>query len=354
MNIMSDYPFLDPPQMRGADSLPIRRTSPDMIDLDQVSAHIAESIKRGRYRGPTDPQEYLLHKACLVNVNGELYPTLAGILCFSRDPQAVFPNAVVDLGHYGGTDPVSYDVVHLEKNIGGTIFEQIERLEAYLWRNTRHGMTIGDTGARRIELHEYPQAVLRELNVNMLAHRDYTVIGSASRVLLFRNRIEWASPGGLPPGVTEDNLLLMQTARNPVLLSILYEAGYVEAYGMGLDTVVSVLNAEGLAAPRFRDLVGAAFIVTVYGRPVESHPHTPYVDLNESQRHIVRLINSMVEATLSDIREALPDRSKRTLQDDITKLIDAGIVERYGQTKATRYRLRTTNNGLPDSDTHSY
>jgi ATP-dependent DNA helicase RecG len=341
---MNDYPFLDPPQMRGADSLPVRMTTRDMIDLDRVAAHIDRAVKSGRYKGPTDPVDYLLHKYCVVAVGDDVYPTLAGILCFGREPQTVFPNAVVDLGHYGGTQPVSYDVVHLEKNIGGTIFEQIERVDAYLSRNTRHGMTLGAAGPRRVELHEYPPAVIRELNVNMLAHRDYTVIGSAARVLLFRNRIEWASPGGLPPGVTEDNLLAMQTARNPVLLSILYEAGYVEAYGMGLDTVVSVLEAEGLQAPRFKDLVGAAFIVTVHGRPLESRDQAPYVELGESQRRIVRIVSSLGEATLGDIREALPDRSKRTLQDDITKLIEAGLIERHGQTKATRYRLRVEGN----------
>ena len=351
---MNDYPFLDPPQLRSADSLPVRLTSPDMIDLDRVAAHIADAVGRGRYRGTTEPREYLLQKRCLVDVGGEVYPTLAGILCFARDPQAIFPNAVVDLGHYGGTQPVSYDVVHLEKNIGGTIFEQIERVESYLWRNTRHGMTLGGTGARRIELHEYPQAVIRELNVNMLAHRDYTVVGSASRVLLFRNRIEWASPGGLPPGVTEENLLSMQNARNSVLLSILYEAGYVEAYGMGLDTVVAVLQEEGLEAPRFKDLVGAAFIVTVYGRPLDSRDHAPYVELTDSQRKIVRVINAQIEVALGDIRDALPDRSKRTLQDDITRLIDAGIVERHGQTKATRYRLRSDMTSTLDADMSSH
>ncbi len=347
---MSDYPFLDPPQMRSADSLPVRLTSASMIDLDKVAAHIANAAQRGRYQGPSDPNEYLLQKRCLVDVGGETYPTLAGILCFGRDPQAIFPNAVVDLGHYGGTQPVSYDVVHLEKNIGGTIFDQIERVESYLSRNTRHGMTLADTGSRRIELHEYPQAVIRELNVNMLAHRDYTVVGSASRVQLFRNRIEWSSPGGLPTGVTEANLLSMQTARNSVLLSILYEAGYVEAYGMGLDTVVAVLQEEGLAAPLFQDLVGAAFIVTVFGRPLENRDSAPYVDLTDAQRRILRVINARVEVTLTDIRDALPERSKRTLQDDITRLIDLGVLERYGQTKATRYRLRSMLPGRSGDD----
>jgi len=56
-------------------------------------------------------------------------------------------------------------------------------------------------------VHEYPAAVIRELIVNLLAHRDYTNGLSAARVQLFGNRIEWVSPGGLPPGVTVENIL---------------------------------------------------------------------------------------------------------------------------------------------------
>ena len=346
---MNDYPFLDPPYMRSMDSLPVRLTTPALLDLDKVAAHVAEAERRGRYRGPTEPTAYLSHKRCLVEVNGKTYPTFAGIICFGDRPQEVFPNAVVDLGHYGGSQPVAYDVVHLEKNIGGTIFDQIERVESYLWRNTRHGMTLSDTGPQRVELHEYPRAVIRELTVNMLAHRDYTAIGSASRALLFQDRIEWVSPGGLPPGVTEENLLTMQTSRNPVLLSILHEAGYVEAYGMGLDTVVAALESENLSPPRFQDLVGAAFIVTVQGRPLDARAHGSYVLLSEAQRTIVAIVRSIGEASLTDIRAALPGRAKRTVQDDITGLIEADIVERLGQTKATRYRLRA-NSAPPRRD----
>ena len=242
--------------------MPIRLASVDHLDLDRVAVHLEDTRRRARYQGTPDPMTYLQQKHCLVAVGDQQYPTLAGLLCFGRDPQALFPNAVVDLGHYGGPQAASNDVIHLEKGIGGTLFDQIERTEAYLWRNTRHGMTVGGSSARRIELHEYPQAVIRELTVNMLAHRDYTMAGAASRVLLLSDRVEWSSPGRLPPGITETNLLSMRNARNAGLLTILYDAGFVEGYGMGLVTVVSVLNSEGLEPPQFRDLVGGAFMVT--------------------------------------------------------------------------------------------
>ncbi|GAC1560164.1 MAG: hypothetical protein NVS2B7_34610 [Herpetosiphon sp.] len=335
---MADQPFLDAPQLRSADKLPVRSAPVGILDLDRVATHIEKATRARRYDGPTEPRDYLLHKQCAVLVDGEPYATLAGILCFGRNPQTLFPNAVVDIGHYRGNDAVSFEVLHLEKNIGGSIFEQLRHVEEYLWRNTHHGMGLASQGFERVEVNEYPLAVIRELAVNMLAHRDYTLIGSSSRVMLFRNRIEWASPGGLPPGVTVEDILDIQNARNPVLLSVLYEAGYVEAFGQGLDTVVAVLRREAMAPPAFRD-VGAAFIVTVYGRQLDSNETGPWASLTDAQRTIVNHLRRHDEASFADLRAVLPDRADRTLQEDVRGLVEVDIVERVGKTRSVRYRL---------------
>lgn len=322
------------------DTLPVEDVDIDAISLEQVAAHIAQAQSRGRYIGPTDPMEYLLLRKCLVPHEDALRATLAGILCFGRDPQAILPHAVVDIGHYRGSEAVSFDVVHLEKGIGATIIDQLRRVEEYVWRNTHHGMGLAERGLERVELHEYPLAVIRELVVNLLAHRDYTLIGSAARVALYRNRIEWISPGGLPPGVTIANLLEAQTSRNPGLQMILHEAGLVEAFGQGLDTVVAVLREEEMQPPTFRD-IGTAFIVTIYGRQMDRDAQ-PGLTLNlpSHQRRIVLLLQSRGDMTISDIEAALPDRSRRMLQEDLRALVSAGLVDRSGQTRAVRYTLR--------------
>ena len=334
---MTDQFFFDPPHLRSTDGLPVRAATPAQLDFERVRAHIEQVTARGRYRGTQDPEAYLLEHRCLVAVGTELYPTLAGILCFGRNPQDVVPNAVVDLGHYRGREPVSFEVLHLEKNIGGTIFDQLQRVEEYLWRNTHHGMTLNARGFERVELHEYPQPVIREVGVNMLAHRDYTLLSTA-RVFLFGDRIEWHSPGGLPPGVTAENLLKAQQPRNPTILSILHEAGWVEAFGQGLDTVVRVLRDAKMAPPHFDD-IGAAFIVTVHGlQPATTEPGG-YLQYSPVQQTIVDLLRARGEVTFSEIRAALPARAERTIQADIQGLVESHIVERIGQTKATRYRL---------------
>jgi ATP-dependent DNA helicase RecG len=336
---MRDVPFLDPPSRLAADALPVRETSTEQINLNRVVAHIAEARRRERYQGPDDPMEYLRSRHCLVQVGTTDYLTLTGLLCFGVNPQELFSHAVVDIGHYANTQSVSHDVVHLEKNIGGTIFDQLSRLEDYLWRNTHHGMTLSPTSLQRLEVHEYPRAVIRELGVNMVAHRDYAIYASVARVQLFRDRIEWISPGGLPAGLTIANLLTEQRPRNPHIMRVLYEAGYVEAFGQGLDTVVNVLREEQMQPPLFRD-TGASFIVTVYGRTREAMygADVSYADLTDTQRMLLLFITSRGEASPRDIRAQFADRAERSIQRDLKILLEHNLIRAHGGSRALRYR----------------
>jgi predicted HTH transcriptional regulator len=333
---MSDVPFLEPPSRLAADALPVRETSTDQINIDAVQAHILETTARGRYDGPEDPISYLRHRKGIVTVAEVDYLTLTGILCFGYKPQEIFPHAVIDLGHYGGRESVSNDVVHMEKGIGGSLFQQLSRIESYLWQNTHHGMTLSPVSLQRVELHEYPRAVIRELGVNMIAHRDYAIYASVARVQLFRNRIEWISPGGLPAGLTIENILTEQRPRNPHIMRVLYDAGYVEAFGQGLDTVVSELRREQMTPPHFKD-TGASFIVTVYGRTRDMSQEDAGVDITDGQRMILTFIRAKGRVTPADIRDLFPDRAERSRQRDIRALLESGLIVAQGGSRSLRY-----------------
>lgn len=337
---MSEHSYPNPPSRPSDDSVPLQHIALDQIDQAKVTEHITGAIARGRYNGPSDPMHYLIHSHCASFIEDVLHPTLAGVLCFGRTPQAYYPRAVVDLGHYRGSEVVSFEVVHLERGVGGTLFNQIDRVERYLWQNIQHGMTIAEQSARRVDLHQYPQVVLRELVVNLLAHRDYSNTMSAARVQIFRNRVEWISPGSLAPGVTVDNILTAQASRNPAILSVLYEAGYVEAFGQGLDTVVSVLRRENLPPPRFDDM-GGFFVVTVAGHPLELFTSDMIgARLSERQRRILALVRVQGETTPQDIVDMLNNRvTMRSIQRDLKELIVLGLLIADGKGRAVRYRM---------------
>lgn len=345
---MTDLSSINLAALRSVDSVPIVDTSIDDLDLDQVAAHIAGAIERGRYTGPTEPQAYLRARNCVAERDGALCCTAGGLLCFGRAVQRFFPRAVIDIGHYRGLEPLSYEVIHLEKDINGTVFDQLQRVESYVWQNIHHGMTLSDRGFQRVEVHEYPRAVIRELGVNMIAHRDYFNFRSASRIHLFRNRIEWISPGGLPPGITVDNILHEQAARNPVVLSVMYERGLLEAFGQGLNTVVAELEREHMPPPAFFD-TGASFIVTVHGRPLDLfYGGSAYRQLNESQQRILTLLRSNNGLTPREIGSLMPDRARRSISRDLSGLTESNLIVAIGEGRALRYYLNPTE--IPDTE----
>lgn len=145
-------------------------------------------------------------------------------------------------------------------------------------------------------------------------------------------------PGGLPPGVTVDNILSEQAARNPQILSILYEAGYVEAFGQGLDTVVAVLAQEDMTRHifmtqmRHSSLRYSVVRLRFLGEGI-------YAQLNDSQRKILAIIRTRTDITPREILALLDDRAKRSIQRDIKGLVEAKLIHPVGEGRALRYRL---------------
>ena len=82
---------------------------------------------------------------------------------------------------------------------------------------------------------EFPEEVLREVLVNALVHRDYSIAGTDVMLSIFSDRIEIQSPGRLPNTVTVDGMKLgVRYARNQTLVNVMRDYGYVDARGMGV------------------------------------------------------------------------------------------------------------------------
>lgn len=333
--------YLERSTFRSIDSLPIRETSPTMLDMDRVDQHIAHAVARGRIPA-IERMTYLFRRRCLVDDVQGLLVTPAGVLCFAHQPQEIFPHAIVNLTHYRSTSPDANAAIHIERNIGGTIFDQISRVEEYLNRNTHRGMAVRPGTFERVELEEYPSIVRRELTVNMIAHRDYQEILSASRVQLFADHIEWMNPGGLPEGMTIDQLLVTQRSRNPALFMILLDSGLIEGVGQGLDTVVSTLDREGMAPPQFAEMNRAFFVASVSGRPHDMFsPDNIYGQLTDRQRRILAIVRSRPDSSSSEIHALVGGKvTQRSVQRDIRELLERDLLATGGSSHATRYHLR--------------
>lgn len=194
-------------------------------------------------------------------------PTLTGLLLLGGYPQEFFPQlsvtAVVvqgkemgDLGHDG-------ERFIDNKRIEGTISEMLEGTLAFVRRNMKVKTIINEEGIRA-DKPEYPIKAIREIVLNALIHRDYSIHTDRSpiRLVMYEDRLELENPGGLYGRITIDDLgKTAADTRNPYLAGALEILIDSENRFSGIPTVISELKKVGMPAPVFIDRRGAFKVV---------------------------------------------------------------------------------------------
>ncbi|MBA3946213.1 MAG: hypothetical protein H0X37_16820 [Herpetosiphonaceae bacterium] len=324
------------------DTLPVANAQVSDLDLDAVARHIKGAVETGRYDGgQTEPELFLREMRCLVEHEGRVTPSMSGLLVFGRRPQAFLEHTDIALAHFPGTvGDLTDEPLHFAR-YGGTLIQQIDEVEKYLWSNTRRGIKV-EGGPQREERPEYPRGALRELTANAVTHRDYNRVGARTQISMFMDRIEWRSPGGLPKDITPENILHSGShARNPIIAQLLFQSGYIEAFGMGLRTVFSLLKQHNLPTLGLRD-TGAALIVTMRG------PDAPnLVTLTPPRRVLLELARRLGEITLEQAINASSDRARRTVQADLKYLVEHHFLRTQGQSRDRRYLLAEDTDSYP-------
>lgn len=115
---------------------------------------------------------------------------------------------------------------------------------------------------------EYPEAAWRELVINAVAHRDYGA-SAETEVVFYDDRMEVTSPG-LPVeplclADIKDNKVVHST-RNPLLVRILTDSGYMRAKPSGLVRVAKEMAGSFLNEPTL-DYGKGRFTVVLRNEP---------------------------------------------------------------------------------------
>ena len=108
-----------------------------------------------------------------------------------------------------------------------------------------------------------PADAMREVILNAVMHRDYANPGGDVSVAVFDDRIEIASYGSLPPGITPEMLSVVHPSvlRNPLIAQTFHRAGAVETWGRGTNRVIEECRGHGILPPTFEHR-GNCLVVT--------------------------------------------------------------------------------------------
>lgn len=322
-----------------------RGASSDDIDWDKARAYVASlpSIIE------TNPEKVLLRRGCLVQHEGRLRPTHAGILLFGKDPQRFVRGAEILAARFSGD--VMGDSFE-RQDIVGTLPDQLRRVEAFLHERLRRVAHLGRSMARD-EQYEYPFEAARELVVNAIAHRDYSIGGDSVRLLIYGNRMEVHSPGGLAGPITIDNIKDERFSRNPVIVQVLSDMGFIERLGYGVDRVIDLMTQRELRSPEFAE-TGGGFRVTLYNQSqttsmekasaestaIAFHGEFRQIAINPRQEAaLVHLHSGSTRITNSDLQQLFPDVHPETIRRDLSDLVTKSILRKLGEKRGSYYIL---------------
>lgn len=199
--------------------------------------------------------------------------------------------------------------------------------------NLRNDKQHYQEGLFMIEVPTFNEGAIREAVLNAVAHRDYRLAGSVF-IRQFPRRIEVVSPGGLPDGVTPDNILDRQSPRNRRVADALGRCGLVERAGQGADRIFESCIREGKGLPEFTNTDAWQVSLTLHGalrdprlvRFLERVTQDTNLAFNTHELVVLDLIHQE-----QPISPAMRDR--------LPRLVEAGIVEAVGRGRGARYIL---------------
>lgn len=168
------------------------------------------------------------------------------------------------------------------------------------------------------------ESVVREALLNAVSHRDYRSAGSIF-VRQWPQGLRVESPGGLPTGITVENMLVRQLPRNRLIADTLRQLGLVERSGQGMDRMVRSSVLDGKLPPDFRLTDAHHVFLTLHGLVSDSR-FVRYLEKLGAER--LARFHPLDFVVLDHLHRQV--ELPALCRDRVGPLIEAGAIERVG------------------------
>lgn len=232
-----------------AEMLPVSGTGIRDLDRARLEDYLINIV--GDIGGPASEEDWARRLTGLgfmtEQTGGSAVCSIAGLVLFGRAPRRALRHAGVrwmsfaeqDMEYQAQDDtlldgplaPLGEGSAGVRSMIeAGLLDRLLDRMRPFI---SMEAPAIAET-LRRERRHRYPLEAIREAVVNALVHRDWTRPQEVE-VVNYANRLEVLSPGALQNSMTVEKMLAGQrSARNPLIVEVMRDYGYVDARGMGV------------------------------------------------------------------------------------------------------------------------
>jgi len=206
--------------------------------------------------------------------------------------------------------------------------------------NLRNNKQHYQEGLFVFDIPTFNERVVREALLNAVSHRNYQLPGSIF-IRQYPDRLVIDSPGGLPLGVTLDNILERQSPRNRRIADILAKCGLVERSGQGMNLMYEWSVKEGKALPDFTGTDEYLVRLTLSGLVVDQKMLTLIGKIGTNRMETMSTDDLLAINILYHGKQP-----QNQFKEKLNRLVDLGVVEHIGRSKFVISRSLYSSAGL--------
>lgn len=183
-------------------------------------------------------------------------------------------------------------------------------------------------GIERKKIERIPEQAFREALANGLIHRTWDV-KSHIRVMMYGDRIEIISPGGLPAGISDEEYLKgnVSLLRNPILANVFYRLHIVEILGTGI-TRIRESYRDSVVKPAFEVYENSIKVIL---------PVSDAFELTRDEAEVYKELGITASKSIGEITERVSfGRSK--VAAILKRLADKHYIIIQGNGRGTKYK----------------
>jgi ATP-dependent DNA helicase RecG len=222
----------------------ISGTSAELLDYRKLQQYFAANYDLDSAELPdTELQQLLLNASVLTQAFDSMTVSLVGLLFFAKTDIKPFAPRERFLPHTGVM------LVHYADEAQEELLDRFQTYETYpeIIESVLHKIKINwwqrshIKGLKREET-TFPEKVFRELLVNALVHRDYSIHTNVF-VTMFPQKVEVLSPGRLVNTVTIDKMKAgISIPRNPLIMKFMENYRYADKLGRGIPMILNYVR----------------------------------------------------------------------------------------------------------------
>lgn len=302
----------------------------DNFNLNDFSTDALEKFKEKlQLSYPIDSKDFrsILHKWNFLRKDKKTnlaHLTGLGLLLFGKNPQINYPQSLVKF-----TIRTQNEDKPKILDFDGPLVLMPEKIESYLEIN--FPKAIDRSSFARKETNEVYFEVLREVIINAIVHRDYTIEQANINVKIDDAKIFIESPG--KPLVALEKLQDFSAPTfsvNPKIANVFYQMKFIEKRNIGMEELHKYSEIMGVNKPTIE--YNEPYLQVKLWKKSETK-------LEPTKDDIIEFVNGKVKVSSGDYANKYGGSTK-TASRRLNELVDEGILEREGEKRGTRYFLR--------------